>query len=120
MFNLHILFFCKVMKYFSGIVVKNVHFVGGKSGLFLCWVVKASSLVFRINLKHDRSALCLYNTLFTLSLTRPSPKLPSPVWPWPGRAFRFTLTRQIMHCWRTIPFIFSLTRPSPNFTFNYI
>ena len=24
------------------------------------------------------------NTLFTLSLTRPSPKLPSPVWPWPG------------------------------------
>ena len=23
-------------------------------------------------------------TLFTLSLTRPSPKLPSPVWPWPG------------------------------------
>ena len=26
-----------------------------------------------------------YNyTLFTLSLTRPSPKLPSPVWPWPG------------------------------------
>ena len=23
-------------------------------------------------------------TLFTLSLTRPSPKSPSPVWPWPG------------------------------------
>ena len=23
-------------------------------------------------------------TLFTLSLTKPSPKLPSPVWPWPG------------------------------------
>ena len=23
-------------------------------------------------------------TLFTLSLTRPSPKLSSPVWPWPG------------------------------------
>ena len=22
--------------------------------------------------------------LFTLSLTRPSPKLPSPVWPWPS------------------------------------
>ena len=36
-------------------------------------------------------------TLFTLSLTRPSPKLPSPVW-------------QIMHCWRNIPFTFSLTK----------
>ena len=27
---------------------------------------------------------CSAYTLFTLSLTRPSPKLPSPVWPWPG------------------------------------
>ena len=25
-----------------------------------------------------------------------------------GRAFRFTLARQIMHCWRNIQFTFSL------------
>ena len=25
-----------------------------------------------------------FDMLFTLSLTRPSPKLSSPVWPWPG------------------------------------
>ena len=37
-----------------------------------------------------------------------------------GRAFRFTLTWQIMHYWQNIPFTFSLTRPSPNFTLNYM
>ena len=59
-------------------------------------------------------------TLFTLSLTRPSLKITLASLAMAGRAFRFTLARQIMHCWRTIPFTFSLTRPSPNFTFNYM
>ena len=48
------------------------------------------------------------NTLFTLSLTRPSPKLPSPVWPWPGEPSDLQWLG-IVHCWRTIPFTFSLT-----------
>ena len=44
-------------------------------------------------------------TLFTLSLTRPSPKLPSPVWPWPGEPSDLHWLGNIVHCWRTIPFM---------------
>ena len=55
-------------------------------------------------------------TLFTLSLTRPSPKLSSPVWPWPGEPpdlhwlGKSCIVGEISH----------VHLASPNFTLNYI
>ena len=53
--------------------------------------MQETSTLFTLVPGHGRARFCLFtkmvnlaNTLFTLSLTRPSPKLPSPVWPWPG------------------------------------
>ena len=38
----------------------------------------------RSHFKTGQGLVLTAYTLFTLSLTRPSPKLSSPVWPWPG------------------------------------